>query len=173
MPSVLLLVVSIQVQSYCNMEREGEKVILYSRERDREWEEKSHLFVQSTGLDWISLIFISGLWGTASPEWGVGQKSHLFTWGIKVHIVCIWHLHGYPFDWHFPAMVSAGASTCSSWPWRKVVLEGGPIGWRWQCIAIQVDGAPPFSAALLSSHSRLMRGHLTCSTALVTYCQPL
>lgn len=51
MPSVLLLVVSIQVQSHCDMVREGEKVILYSRKIEKEQEEKSHLFFQSTGLD--------------------------------------------------------------------------------------------------------------------------
>lgn len=38
MPSVLFLAVSIQVQSHCDMEREGEKVILYSRESGKEKE---------------------------------------------------------------------------------------------------------------------------------------
>ncbi len=116
----------------------GGEVILRSTERG-----KSHLFIQSCGLDWISLIFIWSLGGAASPV-GVGWKSHLFSRESKFVFE---QLHGFPFDWHFPVAVGSGASLvppCPGGRWR------GQVRRRWQCVAILVRAAPPLAADLLS-----------------------
>lgn len=122
------------------MGREGERLSCIP-----ETEKKNHICL-SKALAWISLIFISGLFGTAFCVWTGVEKSHLFAGESKSIKRAHGQLHDYPFDWHFSSTVSGGTSASYSWPQRKVEL--GAL--RWQCIAIQVDRTPPLSATLLS-----------------------
>lgn len=59
------------VDAGAGSERNGSRVERLSRAAPRR--EKSHLFIQSCGLDWISLIFICGL-GGAAQQWERGER---------------------------------------------------------------------------------------------------